>query len=243
MAERKTQGRVRLVKREQQDAPKEEVRDSRKEEPIATPDGYRFTEEVPSQASQDSLIAEDAPKARVEGQQVEPKITDLSPDSLTLANLCLGSTNAFVVMMFGQECGLYDGEKKLLYPSLARVINRMPAASAARASVFIDPIVLLLGLGIWTNRIVSIKSRQRAEANSITAREFAAASGIQWDRQRQQPAETGPVTANNEPPRQTGNGAGTVHPEVDTNTVNANGTIGKVPDAISNGRTDDINGV
>src|SRR5215469_2098781 len=126
MAERKAQGRIRRI-RPTEDTAKAEVRNSSKEEPIATPEGYRF-EEVPSPTPEDSLIAEDAPKARVEGQQVEPKLADLSPDSLTLANLCLGSSNAFVVMMFGTECGLYDGEKKLLYPSLARVINRMPVA-------------------------------------------------------------------------------------------------------------------
>src|SRR5215831_476422 len=170
MAERSAKsGRVRLQKQpERKDEPKAEVGYS-SEEVISTPEGYRFTEEVTNPPF-DNLVAEDAPKARVDGQQVEPKITDLSPDSLTLANLCLGSTNAFVVMMFGQECGLYDGEKKLLYPSLARVINRMPAASAAKASVFVDPLVLLFGIAVWANRIISIKSKQRTEANAITAR-------------------------------------------------------------------------
>lgn len=240
MAERSAKsGRVRLQKQpERKDEPKAEVGHS-SEEVISTPEGYRFTEEVTNPPF-DNLVAEDAPKARVDGQQVEPKITDLSPDSLTLANLCLGSTNAFVVMMFGQECGLYDGEKKLLYPSLARVINRMPVASAARASVFIDPIVLLLGLGIWTNRIVSIKSRQRAEANSITAREFAQASGIHWDRQGQSPNQS---SDNVSAPGPTGNGAGTVPTETPVNTVNANGVVGKVPDAIADTRNDDINGI
>ena len=202
------------------------------------PEGYRYAEEVPSPEI-DNLVAEDAPKQRYEGQQVEPKITDLSPDSLTLANLSLGSANAFVVMMFGSECGLYDGEKKLLYPSLARVINRLPAASAARASVFVDPIVLLLGLGIWANRIISIKSKQRAEANAVTAREFAAASGISWDGTRQANSQPG---ANVEPSGQVRNGTEAVPPETRVDPGYANGSIGQIPDAISQSRDTNING-
>jgi len=115
----------------------------------------------------------------------------------------------------------------------------MPAAGAAKAAIFIDPIVLLLGLAIWGNRIVAVKSKQRADANAVTAREFAAASGISWDSQRQQST---PEEPNTSPPGQARNGTGTAHPEVDVNTANANGTIGKVPDAIADSRTDDING-
>ena len=247
MAERRSKsGRVRVVRQQERQASeptaKEAILDSSKEEPIATPEGYRFTEEVTGSAA-DNLVAEDAPKARVEGQQVnaklEPPTLDLSKDSLSLANLTLGSVNGFVVMMFGQECQLYDGEKRLLYPSLARVINRMPAASAAKAAVFVDPVVLLLGLAIWGNRIIAIKSKQRTEANAVTAREFAAASGISWDSQRQQaPREEPNVSA----PGQAGNGAGTVYPEASPNTANANGVVGKVPDAIIDSGTNDING-
>jgi hypothetical protein len=239
VAKRATQsGRVRLSQSERDSSNNKEAQfNSGQESPVATPEGYRFTEEVPSTEA-DNLTAVDAPKARVDGQEIPPPKLDLSPDSLTLANLALGSANGFVVMMFGQECALYDGEKKLLYPSLARVINRMPAASAAKASVFIDPIVLLLGLGIWTNRIISIKSKQRTEANTITAREFATASGINWDRNQQSP----PTEGANRPPGPTGNGAGTVPPEAKPDTANANGVVGKVPDTIADSRDDNING-
>ena len=247
-------GRITVTKRQQErgaSKPEEAQFNSRKEEPISTPEGYRFTEEVAGPKADhlepDNLVAEDAPKARTEGQTLDsiPKL-DLSPDSLTLANLCLGSTNAFVVMMFGQECGLFDGEKKLLYPSLARVINRMPAASAGKAAVFVDPIVLLLGLAIWGNRIVSIKGRQRAEANAVTAREFAAASGISWDKQQSAAPQAGTVTDNRngniQPPGSTGNGTATVPTEAGPDTANANRSYGPIPGAIADARNDNING-
>jgi hypothetical protein len=142
--------------------------------------------------------------------------------------------------MFGQDCGLYDSEKKLLYPSLSRVINRMPASGAAKASVFIDPLVLLFGLAVWINRIAAIKSKERADANSVTAREFASASGIHWDASQgsKPPVEGGRI----EPPGASGNGTIGAVQETGPVTGNANGVVGKVPDVIVNSRDDDITG-
>src|SRR5215468_2108138 len=115
MAERSTKsGRVKLTRPSERSTsehkPEEAQFNSSQEEPVTTPEGYRFSEEVKGSPF-DNLVAEDAPKARVEGQQVEPPKLDISKDSLTLANLALGSINGFVVVTFGQECGLYDGEK------------------------------------------------------------------------------------------------------------------------------------
>lgn len=241
MAERSSKGgRYKLSDAERQRAKAAQTveRNTSEETITERPDGYHFSEEVTSEAT-DSFKVEEAPKARTEDQVIAPSV-NLSPDSLQLASLALGVTNSAVVVMFGQECGLYDNEKKLLYPSLSRVINRMPASSAAKASVFIDPLVLLFGLAVWVNRIAAIKSKQRAEANTVTAREFASASGIHWD------ASAGPKPPDEsvrvEPPGTPGNG--TVRAVQETGPVadNANGVVGKVPDIIIDSTNTDITG-
>lgn len=112
----------------------------------------------------------------------------------------------------------------------------MPASSAAKAAVFVDPLVLLFGIAVWANRIISIKSKQRTEANAITAREFAKASGVNWD------TTPGQQPRNSEQVGPTGNGVEPVVPEARSDTSNANGTIGKVPDAIIQSGNNDING-
>jgi hypothetical protein len=196
-------------------------------------------QEVESSPS-DSFRVEEAPKARTEDNQVSAPAVNLSPDSLQLASLALGVTNSAVVVMFGQECGLYDSEKKLLYPSLSRVINRMPASSAAKASVFIDPLVLLFGLAVWVNRIAAIKAKQRTEANAITAREFAAASGVNWDiSQRGTPPGGGSVPDNRDPNSPPGTGTTGAVQEAGINPEPPNGVVGGIPKIIvDNGNTD-----
>jgi hypothetical protein len=211
------------------------------QEAIPKTDGYQLKEEVQSSPTDDFRV-EEAPKARTEDNQVSAPAINLSPDSLQLASLALGVTNSAVVVMFGQDCGLYDNEKKLLYPSLSRVINRMPASSAAKASVFIDPLVLLLGLAIWVNRIAAIKAKQRVDANAVTAREFAAASGVNWDVSQRGSPERGPITDNGNAPGTPGTGATGVVPETGPNSVNANGVVGKVPDVIADLGNTDITG-
>jgi hypothetical protein len=236
VAKRATQG-FRLTAEERAKA-KAEWNSS--QEAIPSTDKYQLKEEVPSSPTDDFRV-EEAPKARTEDNQVSAPAINLSPDSLQLASLALGVTNSAVVVMFGQECGLYDNEKKLLYPSLSRVINRMPASSAAKASVFIDPLVLLLGLAVWVNRIASIKSKQRTEANAVTAREFAAASGVNWDVSRgdqQQPT----IEPNRSAPGTVGEGTTGVVPQTGPNTGNANGVVGKVPDVITDLGNTDITG-
>lgn len=215
------------------------------QETAETPSGYKFAEKVES-TSADTFSVEEAPKARTEDNQVPsaPGV-NLSPDSLQLAALALGVTNSAVVVMFGEDCGLYDNEKKLLYPSLSRVINRLPASSASKASVFIDPLVLLLGLAVWVNRIAAIKSKQRTEANAVTAREFANASGINWDAStapRTAPGQHPIVEGNGTAPTPSGDGTGGIVSEIRPDSINANGVVGKVPDIIADSGNVDISG-
>jgi hypothetical protein len=241
VAKRATQG-FRLTAEERAKA-KAEWNSS--QEAIPKTDGYQLKEEVPSPPT-DNFRVEEAPKARTEDNQVSAPAINLSPDSLQLASLALGVTNSAVVVMFGQECGLYDNEKKLLYPSLSRVINRMPASSAAKASVFIDPLVLLFGLAVWVNRIAAIKSKERTEANAVTAREFAAASGVNWDVSRGEqvnpPGQHPIIEPNGSAPGTVGEGTTGVVPQTGPNTGNANGVIGKVPDIITDLGNPDITG-
>lgn len=236
MAKRGTQGRVKFTEQDRAKLEEKVERDTREEALREQPDGYHFREEV-KDSPPDTIGVEEAPKARTEDQVIAPPI-NLSPDSLQLASLALGVTNSAVVVMFGQECGLYDNEKKLLYPSLSRVINRLPASSAAKASVFIDPLVLLFGMAIWVNRIASIKSKERTEANAITAREFATASGVNWDVSRGGgvPPESGRVS----PPGEGGNGATGAVQEAGPNPSPPNGVVGKVPNIITDSGNIDI---
>ena len=106
-----------------------------------------------------------------------PTIQDAA-QTLSLANMMLGITNMGVVSMFGPECQLAENEKQLLYQPLARIVARLPAGDAAKAAVFLDPIMLLFGVAVWTRRIVQIKSAERQRINDIASQEFIRATGI-----------------------------------------------------------------
>lgn len=120
-------------------------------------------------------------RGRPKGSTNKAKIPTLTEaaSSLSLAQMTLGLTNSTVVAMFGPECQLMENEKALLFPPLSRVINRLPAADAAKAAVFVDPLVLLFGLAIWAKRIISLKSEERERANRLEDTERLRSIGIE----------------------------------------------------------------
>jgi hypothetical protein len=67
-------------------------------------------------------------------------------------------------------------EADMMEPPLARMLSRLPVSTSQKMATFIDPMVMLIALGMWGNRIVRI---QRAKKGTgITETEFARATGM-----------------------------------------------------------------
>jgi len=67
-------------------------------------------------------------------------------------------------------------EADMMEPPLARMLSRLPAGQAEQFSKFVDPMIMLIALGMWGNRIVKIQRAKRGDG--ITEAEFNRASGI-----------------------------------------------------------------
>lgn len=183
-------GGITIVRRTNKRTPEEEEWDTSQEEASTNAPAETTTitsEEVDSPL--DSITAINSPprrRGRPPGSKNKEKVPQLNDQGLGLSTLSLGVLNSGVVAMFGPECGLQAGEQQVLLPPLARIISRLPAGDAAKAAVFIDPLVLIFGLAVWGRRIILIKQAERARVNQITEAEFLRASGMA---QPQQPTE------------------------------------------------------
>lgn len=100
-----------------------------------------------------------------------------SPANTALwAQVLIGSANTVVVTWLGTECTMEKREAEMLEPPLARMLSRMPAGQAEQFSKFVDPMVMLIALGMWGNRIVRIQRAKRGVG--ISQDEFDRSIGV-----------------------------------------------------------------
>ena len=104
------------------------------------------------------------------------QIAEAPADYRLWSQIFIGSANTVVVTWLGAECAMEKREAEMLEPPLARMLSRLPAGQSQKMAVFIDPMVMLIALGMWGNRIVRIQRAKRG--NGITEAEFARASGM-----------------------------------------------------------------
>lgn len=145
-------------------------------------------QEVQSKSPQDSVDAftlktsQTKRRGRPPGSKAKPVIQAVSeaPANHALwAQLLIGSTNTVVVTWLGQDCAMERREAEMLEPPIARILARLPPGDAEKLSVFIDPMVILIAMGTWANRIIRV---QRAKRATISDAELARASGMVVDR-------------------------------------------------------------
>lgn len=92
------------------------------------------------------------------------------------AQLLIGSTNTVVVTWLGQECAMERREAEMLEPPIARILERLPTSQSQKMATFIDPMVILIAMGTWANRIIRVQRARRP--GSITQEELERASGV-----------------------------------------------------------------
>jgi hypothetical protein len=51
-------------------------------------------------------------------------------------------------------------EGKILIPSVQRMMERLPAATAAKTAVFLDPLIILTVFVMWGRRIITVKQEE-----------------------------------------------------------------------------------
>lgn len=91
------------------------------------------------------------------------------------AQLLIGSTNTVVVTWLGQECAMERREAEMLEPPVARILERLPTSQSQKMATFIDPMVILIAMGTWANRIIRVQRAKRP--GGIPAEELAYARG------------------------------------------------------------------
>lgn len=92
------------------------------------------------------------------------------------SQVLIGSANTVVVTWLGNECAMEKREAEMLEPPLSRMLARMPVSASQKMATFIDPMVMLIALGMWGNRIIKIQREKRG--NGITQEELSHAIGV-----------------------------------------------------------------
>lgn len=93
------------------------------------------------------------------------------------APLIVGLSNQVVVSWLGPECAMLQTEANFLTPSVARVLSRLPRGAAQQVSLYTDPFIILVALGLWATRISRIKDAQAKQKYQVEPLEFARAGG------------------------------------------------------------------
>lgn len=103
-------------------------------------------------------------------------VSEAPADYRLWSQLFIGSANTVVVTWLGSECAMERREAEMLEPPVARILQRLPVSQSQKIATFIDPMVILIALGMWGNRIVRIQRGKRA--SNISDEELARASGV-----------------------------------------------------------------
>jgi hypothetical protein len=90
-------------------------------------------------------------------------------------------------------------EANFLTPSVARVLSRLPRGAAQQVSLYTDPFIILVALGLWATRISRIKDAQAKQKYQVEPLEFARAGGESGTEfTPTQPTTTEPPIANSD---------------------------------------------
>ncbi|HEY1249269.1 MAG TPA: hypothetical protein VGE97_09795 [Nitrososphaera sp.] len=159
------------------------------ENPESTASEIDFTKtaskEVSSESAQDSvepftLKTRQTTRRKTARTKTAPtvvgQIAEAPADYRLWSQIFIGSANTVVVTWLGAECAMEKREAEMLEPPLARMLSRLPVSTSQKMATFIDPMVMLIALGMWGNRIVRIQRAKRG--TGITEAEFARASGM-----------------------------------------------------------------
>jgi hypothetical protein len=95
-----------------------------------------------------------------------------------VAPMLVGTLNFSVVSTFGAACGLTDMEAKILIPSVQRMMERLPAATATKAALVLDPLIILTVFVMWGKRILAVKAEEAKQKYQIEPLEQARANGV-----------------------------------------------------------------
>jgi hypothetical protein len=92
--------------------------------------------------------------------------------------MIIGTLNFSVVSTFGPECGLTDMEGKILIPSVQRMMERLPAATATKAALILDPLIILTVFVMWGKRIITVQNEKAKQKYAVQPHEQARANGV-----------------------------------------------------------------
>jgi hypothetical protein len=124
-------------------------------------------------------VVEAAPRrGRPVGSTRSNRVPRATPNEIAqAAPLMVGLTNQVVVSWLGPECAMLQTEANFLTPSVARVLSRLPRGAAQQVSLYTDPFIILVALGLWGSRIARIKDAQAKQKYQTTPFEAARAYG------------------------------------------------------------------
>lgn len=95
-----------------------------------------------------------------------------------VAPMLVGTLNFCAVSTFGKDCGLTEMEAKILIPSVQRMMERLPAATATKAALILDPLIILTVFVMWGRRILAVKNAEVREKYQVEPFEQARAAGV-----------------------------------------------------------------
>lgn len=92
--------------------------------------------------------------------------------------MLVGTLNFSVVSTFGADCGLTDMEAKILIPSVQRMMERLPAATATKAALILDPLIILTVFFMWGRRVITVQNEKARKKYAQEPFETARANGV-----------------------------------------------------------------
>lgn len=136
--------------------------------------------------------------------QVSPvQEAPLFVNDLNVAGILVTLVEGMVVPAIGEKAKFRPDERKLIEPSLGRIMARMSPSAAGHFTALADPILLGTGLLLWGFRVFSVptKGTERNEQwqrvnpqQTVEAAEAVAAAAARMQHQEEAPAPPPPLT-------------------------------------------------
>lgn len=116
------------------------------------------------------------------------KIT--ATDAKLAAHAVLGMMEISAVTFLGPDAALHEDERRQIEPSMARLMERLPAAAAGAVNGVLDPFFLAVGMTMWGYRLWQLPPRT---AGRVSPSRSAARSPGEGTPPGTSPGETAPI--------------------------------------------------
>jgi len=179
-------------------------------------------ESLPPEYTEETKRGKKGKKAKAAPQTAPP----VPIPSNQARDMLLFMFNSMAAMMIGEYAKLTEQEYQAISAPLGRMLARMPAEASEKFGEYADPIMLVMGFGMWGIRVfyqIPQKVKQERERQAMREMEKSISRDVELDPSK-------PAQQPSPPPAQEVNNAVPIYKE--STHPNGNGTEAEIPTGI-----------